>query len=136
MVKWPTFKEATRSAVSRRVNWLIWSTIVVILGLVLVAASVDSCLLCANATDGRTTARVRSERAQLRAANRQGTDIVDGDVWAALLAGSRGRCTKQIGWVVVVEVVSKLRDALEDFWRRSQSSLQPLAGWDLALCAK
>ena len=74
----PTFKLATRSAVSRRVNWLIWSTIVVILGLVLTAASVDSCLLCANAIDGRMAARVRSVRAQLRAANRQGIDIVGG----------------------------------------------------------
>lgn len=40
----PTFKLDTRSAVSSRLNWLIWSTIVVILGFVgaAAAASVDS----------------------------------------------------------------------------------------------
>ena len=40
----PTFKVDTRSAVSKSVNWLIWSTICVILGLVgaAAAASVDS----------------------------------------------------------------------------------------------
>jgi hypothetical protein len=37
-----TFSEETRSAVSRRVNWLIWSTMPAILGLLgAAAASVD-----------------------------------------------------------------------------------------------
>ena len=41
-----TFKLATRSAVSSRVNWDIWSTIVEILGFEACAASVLWHLLC------------------------------------------------------------------------------------------
>ena len=40
-----TLSEETRSAVSRRVNWPIWSTMAAILGLVGAAASVDCHLL-------------------------------------------------------------------------------------------
>ena len=61
-----TFKLDTRSAVSKRVNWLIWSTIPAILGLT--AASVELCrldMLCwRKELDARTVVLARSWRAQ------------------------------------------------------------------------
>lgn len=74
----PTLSEETRSAVSSRVNWLIWSTMVAILGLVGAAASVDSHLLWTKDVEGRRELWTRMERAQLRAAILQGDDMVAG----------------------------------------------------------
>jgi hypothetical protein len=42
----PTFSVDTKSAVSNKVNWLIWSTIVAILGFAGAAASPDAHLRC------------------------------------------------------------------------------------------
>lgn len=62
-----TFKLDTRSAVSRSVNWLIWSTIPVILGLA-AAASVELYrreMLCwRSELEARTVVLARSWRAQ------------------------------------------------------------------------
>lgn len=72
----PTFRLVTRSAVSRRVNWLIWSTMAEIFGLAL-AASVDSCLRWTKTAEDLKELRLaRSERAQLRAAILQGADMI------------------------------------------------------------
>lgn len=66
-----TLSEETRSAVSRRVNWLIWSTISAILGLVGAAAAsvVFHLLVVAEMRiDALTVEADRNWRAQLRAA--------------------------------------------------------------------
>lgn len=81
----PTLSEETRSAVSSRVNWLIWSTMVAILGLVETAASVDSHLLWMKDVEGRRELRTRMERAQVRAAILHGDDMVAG--WDGLNCG-------------------------------------------------
>lgn len=103
----PTFKLDTRSAVSSRVNWLIWSTMVAILGLVLAAASVDSQRRCVKATEGRRAPRVRRERAQLRAANRQGADMVGGGGEGGVVGAgvrrrsaleARDQCSLEVFW--------------------------------------
>jgi hypothetical protein len=85
----PTFKLDTRSAVSRRVNWLIWSTMVEILGLALTAASVDSCIRWTKTAeeDLKELRLARSERAQLRAAILQGADMVTERCVGACLVG-------------------------------------------------
>jgi hypothetical protein len=74
-----TFRLDTRSAVSRRVNWLIWSTMVAILGLV-AAASVELCrlaMLCwKRDPEARTVVLARSWRAQHCAAYLQESDMV------------------------------------------------------------
>lgn len=79
-----TFKLATRSAVSRSVNWLIWSTMAAILGLA-AAASVELCLramrCCCWWRRRELEARIgaallaRSWRAQHCAAYRQDSDM-------------------------------------------------------------
>ena len=78
-----TFKLATRSAVSRRVNWLIWSTMVEILGLT--AASVElylrvmRCCCWRRELEAARIGAARSWRAQHCAAYRQDSDMA-GDI--------------------------------------------------------
>lgn len=70
-----TLRVETRSAVSRRVNWLIWSTIVEIFGLV--AASVEFHRRWASVADATLTPPAAlKERTALLAANWQDKDIV------------------------------------------------------------
>lgn len=70
-----TLRVETRSAVSRRVNWLIWSTIVEIFGLV--AASVEFHRRWARVADATLTPPAAlKERTALLAANWQDKDIV------------------------------------------------------------
>ena len=78
-----TFKLATRSAVSRRVNWLIWSTMVEILGLT--AASVElylrvmRCCCWRRELEAARIGAARSWRAQHCAAYLQDSDMA-GDI--------------------------------------------------------
>lgn len=74
-----TLREETRSAVSRRVNWLIWSTISAILGLVgTAAASVEFHLLVVAEMriEALAVEADRNWRAQLRAAYLQDMAII------------------------------------------------------------
>lgn len=74
-----TLREETRSAVSSRVNWLIWSTMLAILGLVgAAAASVDCHLRVTRATlevEARTEEK-RAERAQARRVDWHARDMM------------------------------------------------------------
>ncbi len=78
-----TFRLATRSAVSRRVNWLIWSTMVEILGLT--AASVElylrvmRCCCWRRELEAARIGAARSWRAQHCAAYLQDSDMA-GDI--------------------------------------------------------
>ena len=95
-----TFKLETRSAVSKSVNWLIWSTIPTILGFT--AASVELCRLVTRCWKKEPAIRVlvdaRSWRAQHWAAYRLDIAILIGSVvvsrreWWAI----RSRFTTQI----------------------------------------
>ena len=81
----------TRSAVSSKVNWLIWSTILDTLGFVDAAAVVDShrldgalrwrCEIIEVEHSGRGLEEQRNDRAQQRAVDAEDSDIVDnGDI--------------------------------------------------------
>jgi hypothetical protein len=79
-----TFKLATRSAVSSRVNWLIWSTMAAILGLAAAAASVELYLRVTRCCwrkelEARIGAALlaRSWRAQHCTAYRQDSDMAE-----------------------------------------------------------
>src|SRR4051812_15806285 len=77
-----TFRLDTRSAVSRRVNWLIWSTMPAILGLTgAAAASVELCrrdtLWRRDELEARTVVLARSWRAQHRAAYLHDIDMAE-----------------------------------------------------------
>lgn len=75
-----TFSVETKSAVSSRVNWLIWSTIVAILGFVGTAAASDChlrCILCcAPPTAGRTPIAGRAVQTQRLKARETGADML------------------------------------------------------------
>ena len=75
-----TFNVETKSAVSNNVNWLIWSTIVAILGFVGAAAASDChlrCILCCSPpTAGRAYEAGRALQMQRLRARDAGTDIV------------------------------------------------------------
>lgn len=119
-----TFKLATRSAVSRSVSWLIWSTIPEILGLA-AAASVELCrraMRCWSA--GAETARTdvllavaRSWRAQHWAAYLHERDIL----WVG--GGGRPGGGAGAGSFAEVVVVVVVEDAVWSFFQ-SPKSLQ------------
>ena len=75
-----TLSVETKSAVSSRVNWLIWSTMVAILGLAGAAASLDChlrCILCcAPPTAGRAYEAGRALQTQRLRTRDAGADIV------------------------------------------------------------
>jgi hypothetical protein len=77
-----TFNVETKSAVSSRVNWLIWSTIVAILGFAGAAAASDChlrCILCcAPPTAGRTPIAGRAVQMQRLRARDAGADMLCG----------------------------------------------------------
>ena len=75
-----TFSVETKSAVSSRVNWLIWSTIVAILGFAGAAAASDChlrCILCcAPPTAGRAPIAGRAVQTQRLRARDAGADML------------------------------------------------------------
>ena len=92
-----TLSVETRSAVSSSVNWLIWSTMVAILGLVGAAAASDChlrCILCcAPPTAGRAPIAGRAAQTQRLRARDAGADMLCGE------------CGRSMGWMDVVVVV-------------------------------
>ena len=92
-----TFSVETKSAVSSRVNWLIWSTMVAILGFAGAAAASDChlrCILCcAPPTAGRAPIAGRAAQTQRLRARDAGADMLCGE------------CGRSMGWMDVVVVV-------------------------------
>lgn len=77
-----TLRVETRSAVSSRVNWLIWSTMVAILGFAGAAAASVDCHLracCRRETEARA-GEARAARAQTRSADWHESDMAGGMV--------------------------------------------------------
>lgn len=88
------FSVATRSAVSRRVNWLIWSTIVEIFGEVDAAVEVEDCHLRCKVEDVRGR-DLRVEVGTARQAHRQDCEIRRGT--GDMVGGVGGRRVGGLG---------------------------------------
>jgi hypothetical protein len=83
----PTFSVDTKSAVSNRVNWLIWSTIVAILGFASPDAHLRCILCCVAPIVGRMRAAGLAVQMHRLKARDAGADMV---LWR--LVAAMGRC--------------------------------------------